>query len=130
MAGVKTKAIDTSSTTPGEFLASGAGKPVDIPPPSPETPTTPAKVPLNDPNLPTETVPPVNPPAEPAAPVVDADPFVLLHSWEGPHTKRTLRGMNVNGGVVLRLASATGGFLTETMCFVPKCEVKDGKLTP
>lgn len=125
---LKTKVVDTSATTPAAFLAS-AGDPVEIPrvtpQPSPETPTLP---PPETTAAPDPAVGTTGAPAEtPAAPVPESapDPFVLLKHWEGKTMKRTLRGLNVTGGMVLRLSAATvNGQLVESLCFVPKATVE------
>jgi hypothetical protein len=68
--------------------------------------------------------------AKPPLPAQVTDPFVLLYRHVAGGSNRSLRGMEVPGGVVLRTSwSVTGGFIAESSCFVPDAIIKDGKLT-
>lgn len=130
---LKITPVDSSKSAPNPeaFLATGAGSPIVLPTPAPE-----AAVPLipavsTSPNPPAaEPEQPNRPGLETPSPTPPQDPFSMLTSWVGQSTKRALRGLNVPGGVVLRLSSATGSQLSESLCFVPNAEVKDGQLMP
>ena len=136
MASVKTKVIDTSSTTPSEFLASGAGKPVETAPPLAGEQPAPVVEPSPEPRPITEPEPLPNRPGLETTdmPTPDPDPFVLIHKWEKPtnvpgvKTFRTLRGLPVPGGIVLRLSTATSPNLTESLVFLPNTTLENGVL--
>jgi hypothetical protein len=56
----------------------------------------------------------------------EPDPFTLLKKWETQTTKRSLRGLNVHGGVVLRHSTVIAdGRMVEAMVFVPKATVEN-----
>ena len=148
MASVKTKVVNTETTNPAQFLAGEAQAPsAPTPPvPSPETPP-PAAVPAQTPgsSVPVVSVAPAIPPTvavetpnrpglEPGASTPSElavpDPFILLHSWGNERVKRTLRALPVPGGCLVRLSAAfgIGATLAESICFVPKAVIRDGKL--
>lgn len=139
---VKTKAIDTSTTNPAEFLAGSAPVPAKpLPPvPSPETPPSGvaaeppgSNVPVVHPALatPAATAEPNRPGLEaPPAPPDVPDPFILIESWGNPRIRRTLRAYPVPGGCIVRLSGqfAIGATLTESICFVPGVAIRDGRI--
>lgn len=135
---VKSKVVDTSATTPAEFLAGGASQAATVDPgqplPTPATPTAPPvpeQPPLANPSGPApETETPNRPGLEtPATPELapTPDPFILLLAWGGT-TKRTLRALPVPGGCIVRVSAAIPGNLSESICFVPDVRIEGNQL--
>jgi len=130
---VKTKVIDTSATTPEAFLAGGAAPEAASQAPTPSAVPTAVSAPQQTP-----AYPPAEQPESPARPGLETppapqpaptpDPFVVLQIWKGSTTHRALRALEVPGGCIIRLSSATGSLLTEALCFVPGVKVSEGKL--
>ena len=132
---VRTKPIDTTATTPQAFLDGTSAPPLVTPPPtapvttppeqttSPETPVQQTKI------ISTPGSAPVPAPAPGEDLLSVPDPFVPMAKWASanPVIFRSLRGMNVPGGVVLKY-TFLGAQMGETMCFVPGVKVEGGKL--
>src|SRR5260221_787118 len=132
---IKTKVVDTSATNPAEFLAGGA-PPATVPPPTPaETPPSqpaPEQPPLATPAGPAPEIETPNRPGLEAPPTPELaptpDPFILLQTWHGNNTHRSLRALPVPGGCIVRVSAAIPGNRSESICFVPNVTVENGKL--
>ena len=103
-----------------------AGATEDVPAVPQDVPPTPA--PATSAPIPAVATP-IAPAAKPPLPPTTPDPFVLLWSRSVEGSSRSLRGMDVPGGVVLKTSwSSTGGFIAESSCFVPDVCVRNGQL--
>lgn len=95
-------------------IQAGAGEPV------PESGT---QIPAPEMKPPTEPVVPT--PGAPPVQAMEPDPFVLLSkAGSTATTKRTLRALDVPGGVILKSSWAFGAQIGESMCFIPETTVK------
>ena len=123
---LRTQAVDTSKTTPEAFLA-GASAPVLTGPPaasSPPEPEAQAEAPAAPAQIPQVT--PVAAHGVVTTPTAIPDLFVWVsRGGSTARVARTLRAMEVPGGLVVKSSFAMNGQMGEALCFIPGLKIAD-----
>lgn len=120
---LRTQAVDTSKTTPEAFLA-GASAPVLSGPPAASPPPDLEVLQVDPPSAPIPQVASPQP-----TPTSTPDLFVLVsRAGTTAHVARTLRAMEVPGGLVIKVAYAIAPDVnprSEALCFIPGLKIAD-----